>query len=324
MERVFQHLELSRSEVERACQQYFKNKGSLQKHEILSGGAVNTTFKICWDGEWFVLRFYVRDKNLVSLEKQIYQIVNTKVSVPEMLFSSSNNEVYPFAIFRFCYNPHIYEVDKIHSQKLSYNLGYALSRIHGINFPKAGLFGKDLSIDLLFVDGSSPYFEYCINHLIPSSYSWKRLGKVRAMKIIEFIEKHRDFFPVIRGGGCLVHSDFKPVNLLWNIKSGLTVLDWEFAHSGHSLFDFGILIRHFQDFPLNIVSLEKGYLENGGSLSSNWIQQARITDFVNIIQLLNIQANRPKLFTGLIESIDLTIAHWETLPIFIEKECFNK
>jgi len=313
MERVFQSLQLSHSQIEQACRQLFKNSGTLQNFEILSGGAVNTTFKMRWDDESYVLRFYVRDKSFAFVEKQIYQLIQKTVPVPELLFASSGNKEYPFAIFRFCKKPHIYEISIDHSHKLSYDLGQALAKIHSFRFQRAGLFKRDLSIGTLFEEGSSPYLEYCLDHLIPNSKAWMRFGDAKAEQIIRFIEEYREYFPVIRNGGCLVHSDFKPVNLLWNEEDGLTVLDWEFAHSGDGIMDFGILLRHYQDFPLNILYLEKGYKENGGVLAPNWIQRARITDFINIIQLLNTPSERPKLFQDLIRSIDYSMSYWDHL-----------
>lgn len=319
MERAFQNLQLNHSQIEQACRQHFQNNGTLQSFEILSGGAVNTTYKICWGDEWYVLRFYVRDENLASIEKQIYQLIWGKVPIPEMLFASSGNEMHPFAIFRFCKKPHIYDASKMHCHKLSYELGQCLAQIHGFSFKKAGLFGRDLSIDVVFEKGSSPYLEYCLDHLIPSSKAWMRLGDAKAKQVVRFIEEHREYFPVTRNGGCLVHSDFKPVNLLWGKEGGLTVLDWEFAHSGDGIMDFGILLRHFQDFPLSISHLEKGYCENGGNLPLDWIQRARITDFINIIQLLNMPAERPKLFQSLIQSLDITVGQWGRLPAILKK-----
>lgn len=313
MERVFQNLQLSHSQIEQVCRKHFQNKGSLQSSEILSGGAVNTTYKICWDNEWYVLRFYLRDENFAPIEKQIYELVQKAVPIPELLFASSGDEAHPFAIFRFCKKPHIYDGSEVHSHKLSYDLGQSLAKIHGFTFPKSGLFSRDLSIDNVFEKGSSPYLEYCLDHLIPSSNAWMRLGDAKARLVLSFIEEHRECFPVVQDGGCLVHSDFKPVNLLWSEEEGLTILDWEFAHSGNGIMDFGVLLRHFQDFPLSIAHLENGYLDNGSSLPTDWIQRARITDFINIVQLLNGSSKRPKLFRNLIQSLEFTIEHWETL-----------
>lgn len=313
MERAFQHLKLSHSQIENACRKFFQNKGSLESYEILSRGAANSTFKIRWDCEWYILRFYVRDVSLASIEKQIYQLIKASVPVPELLFIASDEEPYPFAIFRFCHKPHIDEISKMHSSQLSYDLGNALAKIHAFHFPKAGLFGNDLSIKMEFEKDSSPYFEYCLMNLIPGSRVWERLGDVKAKQIVTFMKEHQAFFPIIRKGGCLVHSDFKPANLLWDNSQGITILDWEFAHSGNGILDFGILLRHFRDFPLSIAHLEKGYRESGANLDSKWIQSARITDFVNMIQLLNDSSERPILFQSLIQSFDYTMTQWSTL-----------
>ncbi|PIS01376.1 MAG: hypothetical protein COT84_02705 [Chlamydiae bacterium CG10_big_fil_rev_8_21_14_0_10_35_9] len=316
MEKACQYLNFSHAEIEKVCQQYFLN-GRLQKFEILSGGAVNTTFKIYWDNDWYVLRFYVRDKNLASIEESVYRLVQNTVPIPEMLFASF--EPYPFAIFRFCRQPHIYDVNKKYSQRLSYDLGAVLAKIHSFCFPSAGLFGKHLTITTLFEKGSSPYFEYCLKHLTPGSHVWNHLGEAQSKQVIHFIEKHKDYFPTIRNRGCLVHSDFKPVNLLWDEKLGLTVLDWEFAHSGDKIIDFGILLRHYQDFPLDISYLEKGYKDNGGQLVVDWVQRARITDFINIIQLLNTSLVQPQLFQSLISSLNFTILNWNELRPVLEE-----
>ncbi len=311
MKRAGQYLELKHSEIEQSCRQYFQDKGMLQSYEVLAGGAVNTTYKICWDGEWFVLRFYIRDKKLALIEEKVYRLVQKTVPIPEMLFASV--EPYPFAIFSFCSKPHIYDVGKKFSKRLSYDLGSALAAIHSYRFAQAGLLGANLSVDTEFTEGSSPYLEYCLEHLTQDSLVWKRLGKTLSKEMISFMEENHDYFPVIQRGGCLVHSDFKPVNLLWNETQGLTILDWEFAHSGDGIMDFGILLRHFKDFPINVSQLENGYRENGGNLSSDWIQRARITDFINIIQLLNTPSEKPKLFQSLIDSLNFTLVNWRTL-----------
>ncbi len=316
MERATQYLNFSHSQIEDTCRHYFKGTGTLQSFEILSGGAVNTTYKICWNDKFYVLRFFIRDKIAASIENNLYQMIQEKIPVPKMLFISSENKSYPFAIFKFYEKPHLYEIENSFSQKLSYDLGKSLARIHSFTFPQAGLFGPDLNIDVLFKKGSSPYFEYCIENLIPNSNAWKRLGGDRAERVESFIKRHYKYFPIIGDHGCLVHSDFKPVNLLWNEGFGLTILDWEFAHSGDGMIDFGILLRHFRDFPLDLFSLEKGYLEHGGFLQSDWIQRARIVDFINVIQLLNAPSERPVLYQSLIQSLDYTMRYWNSLTHF--------
>jgi hypothetical protein len=125
------------------------------------------------------------------------------------------------------------------------------------------------------------------------------------------MQKNKDFFPVVKDNVCLTHSDFKPVNLLYNAGK-VFVLDWEFAHAGIGILDFSILLRHREQFPLDLTSLIRGYTDFGGSLPNEWFRSALITDFVNIVTLLDSPPERPKLFHQLKNAITSTIAHWNS------------
>lgn len=307
MERAFEFIDLDYSQIEGICSGYFK-KGCLKTFQSLSGGAVNTTYKIVWDESPFILRLYVRDSELAQVEEAVYQLIHDKVSVPDLLHIGRFDS-YAFAISEFVDKKHIFEISNQSAFTLSYDLGEALAGVHSFRFPQAGLFGKDFVIHTPFEEGSSPYFAYIMEHFSENTLAWQRLGNVRAKRLMDFLKEHRDDFPVISHGGALVHSDFKPVNLLWDENSGLTILDWEFAHIGHPLIDFAILLRHWQDFPLDINSLEQGYIEHGGIFVNDWIRKARLVDVINLVQLLNIPAERPKLFKFLLQSIDFTLTN---------------
>lgn len=312
MERAFEFIDLDYSRIQSICYPYFK-KGRLTAYQSLSGGAVNTTYKIIWDERPFILRLYVRDPELAQIEETVYQLIRDKISVPDLLYIGRFSS-YPFAIFEFVDKKHIFEIsNQSLASTLSYDLGKALAGIHIFHFPQAGLFGKGFAIHTPFEEGSSPYFAYIMEHFSESSLAWQRLGNERANRLKDFLKDNQDFFPVISQGGVLVHSDFKPVNLLWEEGSGLTVLDWEFAHIGNPLIDFAILLRHFQDFPLNISSLEKGYTEHGGVFVDDWIRKARLTDIINVVQFLNNPVERPQLFKFLFQSIDFIMLRWSSL-----------
>lgn len=302
-ERVTEAVKLTAVEFEKICRQAFNSSEGLGTFEPLAG-AVNTTYKFTWNGEPYVLRIYVRDPSSCEIERQILQVVAPHISIPELIYSDWKGTPYPFAIFRFVQGEHLFEIrEESLAPEISYELGKTLAKIHQFQFPKAGLFGPDLTFKALFEEGSSPYYQYIKDHLVKGSKVWERLGDQQAERVIHFIDQHQNYFPIISGGGVLVHSDFKPANLLWNREVGITVLDWEFTHSGDALIDFAILLRHYRDFPLSIPQLEKGYCENGGTLSNEWVKKAHITDFVNIVQLLNHQAERPNLYQRLINGV---------------------
>ena len=63
-------------------------------------------------------------------------------------------------------------------------------------------------------------------------------------------------------------------------------------------------------------------LSNGGILPDNWIQKARITDTINLIQLLNTHSEIPQLFIFILTSANLTIVKWLNIKKLIEsKNC---
>lgn len=188
-----------------------------------------------------------------------------------------------------------------------------LALIHSFKFPQAGLFGEGLAIVQLFERGSSPYFEEASNILSKPGNARLRLGNKLADEVLLFMQQNQGFFPRIGDTSCLTHSDFKPVNLLYTPQATVCVLDWEFAHVGMGIMDFAILLRHRHQFPLDLDVLKSGYEAWGGILPDEWFRSALITDFVNIIQLLDTPAERPKLFSELKDAIGTTMGHWNSI-----------
>jgi Ser/Thr protein kinase RdoA (MazF antagonist) len=138
-----------------------------------------------------------------------------------------------------------------------------------------------------------------------------QLGDKLTDETLAFMQKNKDFFPKIKDNVCLAHSDFKPVNLLCNAEGRIFVLDWEFAHAGIGILDFSILLRHRDQFPFDLDALSKGYLTSGGQLPDDWFRSALITDFVNIVTLMDTPPEQPKLFHQLKNAIQTTIDNWD-------------
>ncbi|NDD59623.1 MAG: aminoglycoside phosphotransferase family protein [Chlamydiae bacterium] len=201
---------------------------------------------------------------------------------------------------------------KKNKASLCYELGCVLASIHAFKFSKAGLFGEGITIGHPFAAGSSPYFEEAFSVLSKGKNIRHRLGDKLTEKTLEFMQKNKDFFPIVKKNICLIHSDFKPVNLLCNTDGKVFVLDWEFAHAGIGIFDFSILLRHRNQFPFDWDALSQGYVTSGGYLPDEWFRSALITDFVNILTLMEMPPERPKLFQQLKNVIQTTIDNWDT------------
>src|SRR5258708_11189284 len=62
--------------------------------ELLTAGLVNTNYKIRVAGldEAFVLRLYVRDPEACARDRAIFELVQARVPVPELLYTRPSND----------------------------------------------------------------------------------------------------------------------------------------------------------------------------------------------------------------------------------------
>lgn len=282
----------------------------LDEWKILSGGAVNTIYEFRIGPNRFVLRLYVRDRAHCKMEKIIHKLIEGRVLAPKLIYADEIYIPWAYAIFEFIDGDSISNALEEQKKILSYQLGCTLASIHCFKLPQAGLFGDGMSIAHPFEIGSSPYFEETVAVLTYGKYVVQRLGHQLVKDMLEFLNKNKTFFPKVDDTVCLIHSDFKPVNLLYKGEK-IFVLDWEFAHAGIGIVDFAILLRYRHQFPCDISALSKGYTDFGGHLPENWFRSALITDFVNIVTLLESPSERPQLFDQLKTSICHTMNNWD-------------
>lgn len=310
-ERSLQQIDLKEEQLLALVKQAFPECQKLYDWHPLSGGALNTTYKFKIHNGTYVLRIYARGRSYCKTENAIYRLIHKTVSTPKLIYTDEAHEPWAFSIFTFVDGCHPFDVPVQDRLRLSSVLGQSLAKIHAYKLPAAGLFGEGMSIDLPFRAESSPYYDEAFSVLSKSHHARNHLGAQLADKALSFMEKQKDFFPIVYNNTCLTHSDFKPVSLLYDSGS-LSVLDWEFAHAGIGILDFSLLLRHRGQFPLDLTALVKGYEEYGGNLPEEWYRQALITDFVNIATLLDSPAERPQLNQQLKNAIHTTIDNWNT------------
>lgn len=313
IERSIQNIQLDDDQLLALVLKAFPDCQKLDDWKILSGGALNTTYRIQIGHDAFALRVYARDRAHCKTEKVIHQLIDKSVSTPRLIYANEAHEPWAYSIFEFVDGNHISEMPHQEKAALSYELGRVLASIHAFKLSKAGLFGNGTEIGHPFELGSSPYFEETNAVLSKSKNVRSRLCDKLTDEALAFIQENKAFFPIVKKDNiCLTHSDFKPVNLLYTDSGKVFVLDWEFAHAGIGILDFSILLRHRHEFPLDLSIFESSYIHFGGNLPAEWLRSAFITDFVNIVTLMDTPPERPKLFCQLKNAIQSTIAHWES------------
>lgn len=312
IERSFPHIHLDAQQLLVLIRKAFPHCQKVDEWKILSGGALNTVYQFRLGAETFILRLYARDRAHCVTEKAIHHLINGSVSTPKLIYADDTQEPWAYSIFEFISGMHLSDVSIEHKTSLSHELGNILASIHAFKFPEAGLFGDGIAISRPFEIGSNPYFEETYAVLSKNKDVRFRLGEKLTDDTLTFIQANKIFFPIIQKNNiCLTHSDFKPVNLIYKSSGKVFVLDWEFAHAGIGILDFAILLRHRNQFPLDLNALKNSYIHSGGTLPDEWLRSALITDFVNIVTLLEHSAERPQLFHQLRNTIRITIEQWD-------------
>ncbi len=307
IERSLPHIQLDSSQLLTLVRKAFPACQKIDDWKILSGGAVNTTYKLQIGKEAFVLRLYTRDRSHSKTEKEIYRLLDGKVPTPKLLYTDEEAQPWAYSIFEWISGVHLSSVSQDHKTSLSFELGRILTSIHAFKFTQGGLFGVGMEVGNSFEVGSSPYFEETLSVLSKGKKIRHRLGEELARQTVYFIQKNKDFFPKVENNICLTHADFKPVNLLYDAEGKVFVLDWEFAHAGIGLLDFAILLRHRDQFPCDLKALEEGYTTFGGSLPDEWFRSALITDLMNMVTLMDSPSEQPNLYHQLRTIIQTTI-----------------
>ncbi|MES2344913.1 MAG: aminoglycoside phosphotransferase family protein [Chlamydiota bacterium] len=178
VERSIQNIELDYVQLLTLVRKAFPDCHRLDEWKILSGGALNTTYKFHIDSGTFVLRIYARDRAHCKIEKAIHELIDRSVSTPKLIYVDDSHEPWAYTIFEFVSGLHISEVSEKHKTTLSYEMGCVLASIHAFKFTKAGLFGEGIMISYPFETGSSPYFEEAFSVLSNGKNVRFRFGKI--------------------------------------------------------------------------------------------------------------------------------------------------
>jgi aminoglycoside phosphotransferase (APT) family kinase protein len=311
---------LDESTITSLLQPVFPGK-TLASAELLTAGKCNTNYKIRVLGinKFFVLRIHVRDRVSGKRDFSIFQLVQERVPVPQILYTTEGREPGAISYTVMSWVDGILFSDILASKderaiaECARNIGITLANIGTYTFPKAGFFGPDLSIIEEFDEESTlSYFE----QFLFTGQSGQHLGPTLTRRLWNFLKDNVHYFDAINAARSLVHSDFKGFNILvhqlndrWHVSA---VLDWEFAFAGSPLVDIGNMLRYSHLHPA-IFEQEfiNGYREQGGMLPRDWKKIAKLVDLLSLCEFLNSPTPRDALrqeVTGLIMN---TLERWD-------------
>lgn len=298
-------IELSEEELTALIQPIFSGQ-RVEAAELLSGGAINTNYKLNVSGSSkpYVMRVFARDTEAGEREAAISELIGDTVPVARTLYRSTqewsagnktlDQRVGSYAIVEW--RPGVVLQAVLDSgatgiEDAFVDAGRVLAEISKYKFAKSGFFGKELEVAQPFGDDPTAYMRECLN----SSKVRGRLGDDLCERTTAFVETNRErLFQAGAASACLVHGDFNAGNLLVSRSNGVNagkwcvsaVLDWEFAHAGSLLFDIGNMLRNEHKFARLEVSFIQGFTEAGGALPPDWRAMSRFVDLNNLLEFL--------------------------------------
>ena len=285
---------------------------SLRKFELLTGGLVNTNYRLdLTGGDTLVLRLYDRDGSVCAREAALLDLLRGRVPVPDVLHTEPRGfgPLPPLAVMTY--------IDGISLRALKSTLpddelgpparavGQALANIHEFRFPKPGSLGPTLEVGPWFAEPPN-VIPKLIEGLLP------QLETGLARRVSDFIATMAGRLRTFDAEARLVHSDYGSANVLLRRVAGrwevAAVLDWEFAFSGCRLWDLGNLLRYERESrPRFEPHASAGYIEAGGELPKDWRLLARSMDLVSLCEMLTRDAVPPEMAVELTQLIEGTL-----------------
>lgn len=270
--------------------------------QATQGGLANTNYRLELSNSAnpILLRIFSRNPGAARKEFAINQLVKTCVRVPEYFYFADSNSItgHPYALMEWIDG---YMLDLIIQSanvedigQIAGSVGCVLANLHSFKFEQAGFFNDELEVVQPVDMGSEGFLGFIHRNLIEGK-GYKHLGDELTQQFWNFCNIHAcllDDIDCSSQAPCLVHSDFGGTNIL--LKRGIDswvvggVIDWEFAYSGLSLADVGHILRPPLDaLPEWEDSLVQGYVNNGGSLPSQWRRVSKLLDLLAWVDFLN-------------------------------------
>ena len=230
--------------------------GKIQSIRYASTGMVNP---ILFFDKKYVLKINVRDPDIPKLRREavvMKKLLEVKLPVPELLVLDEDKDVLPydFIIMGFLEGKEIHanwkNIKPSLKEKLCFEGGVLLSKIHQIDFPKFG----DLQNGIGEYDTWIEYIFCRLNREMKSCFDAQLFSKMQLQQMENiFSEKKEILESVVEAK--LVHADFHLGNLLFQEKEISGILDFEWSLAGDPEWD----LKDFFTFEGSSQPFMEGY-----------------------------------------------------------------
>ncbi|WP_282019807.1 phosphotransferase family protein [Planomicrobium okeanokoites] len=299
------------------------NGKSITRIEPLGGGLSNSNLKLTLQNEeTIVLLIYNDGGKKAEIEKEVLQLVQGKLPVPEVFyhdFSLSTLE-YPFVVLSWVDGFQLSELfqkgDPSDLANSGNEVGRHLAEMHSIQFSSPGFFDATLNVQEFEISGAASYLAV-MDEILRDRPVIQNLGSDMVHKIGQFAKEQAPLLDHLGNQSSLVHSDFNALNILVEREgNGITVtgiLDWEFAFSNSPLIDIANMLRYENGDGSSFMGpFISSYRDNGGILPQHWLQQAKLLDLIALCDLANKEDCGEVRLRDLQKLIRQTMNEWDS------------
>lgn len=282
--------------------------------KLMSGGLRNSNFLLTLSNRCkLVLRVYEGENANISVAKEasIANLLICKSICTAKYYGYEFDQSLGkwFALIEYIEGNTLANVikraDESSLNRLFFQTGELLAKIHQCQFKYNGFFAGDLSIDQP-IDDPIESFEHYVFSCLSNPLVNQRIGQERVKRLKKLIKDRHQELQRLTEHSRLSHMDFGPENILVDLhtKKVLAIIDWEFAASMSPLYDIGHMLRPYEQFTSYHQSFLQGYSTTGIHIDCHQQQLARILDLVNHLSRLAEVLMRPKLFADSLACID--------------------
>lgn len=255
-------------------------------------GCINSNFIINTNKDDYLLRILPKTDHW-QYEKNVYTIVFDKINVPKLLFSCTyenrNIIIYEYIESKSLQN--VLEKSPCNKKNIIEQVAKTAAKIHNLGIEK--------TTNLINFD--VPPFEMWYKYFIENENARKRLGNTITEKIEILIDKNKALLKEIDKYNSLIHSDFRPANMIIDDNDIIYIVDWDNATKGHVLADIGQFFRYSNLFNAgDIVDFEITYNKFADmKIPKDWYKLSKLRDLVNPLQMLGSDNDKPIMYTDL-------------------------
>lgn len=283
--------------------------------ERVTQGRCNTNYRVVVDGRAGALglRLVARAPEEAGKEVAVLRAVSPVIPVPEILYAETDAQP-PFYVCSWLPGSPLSDRSASWTEALGAQLGAVLGAIHTFGFATAGQLDADLQVSPWdFGDGPSTEADF-VAACLSNPRVAERLGDELHARLAKLWEdtaalRAETWFPP-----CLVHGDFNPTNLLLDGDCPTGVLDWEWAHAGSPLSDFGNILRDRNEpvpTPFAAALAEAWEAKTGAELPSDWAARVRLADLSSGLEFLSSEDDRPTFHATARANIVRTVESFE-------------